>query len=162
MGDWNRTTRKMVIEEIQSEYMNAIQEHNAAYNLKLDLSNYLICIETISIKKKKKLFGGGLPNQTIQVQILTPQWLVMAVKSDESNSVGVLSVQLRDTVAKDYKDDPGYQLIPDTGVLITGLFTGKVGMHGNSDVSTFLALGEEPAAREFKEILFQSIADAKQ
>ena len=59
MGDWNRSTKKMIIDEIQPEYWNAIQEHNEAYNLKLDFSDYLICVQTVSSKKKKKLFGGG-------------------------------------------------------------------------------------------------------
>lgn len=161
MGDWNRSTRKMLIDEIQPEYMNSIQEHNEAYNLKLDFSDYLTCIETNSTKKKKKLFGGGMPNQVTQVSIITPKWLVIAVQGDKPGSVGVLSIQLKDAVAKDYKDDPGYKLIPDTGVYVTGLFTGRVGMHGSSDVSTFLTLGEEPAAGEFKELLFQTIANAK-
>ena len=161
MGDWNRSTRKMEVEEIQPEYWNAIQEHNETYNLKLDFSDALICVQTISSKKKKKLFGGGMPNQTIQVAIIIPRWLILAVQGDQSDSVGVLSIQLKDAVAKDYKDDPGYKLIPDTGVFVTGSFTGRVGMHGNSDISTFLALGNEPVAGEFKEKLFRTIADAK-
>ena len=161
MGEWNRSTRKMVIDEIQPEYWNAIQEHNEAYNLKLDLSDYLICIETISSKKKKKLFGGGIPNQTIQVSIIFSKWLVIVAQGDKSDSLGVLSIQLKDAIARDYKDDPGYKLIPDTGVSVTGTFTGRVGMQGSSDISSFIALGEEPAAGEFKEILFETIANAK-
>ena len=161
MGEWNRSTRKMVIDEIQPEYWIAIQEYNEAYNLKLDLSDYLICIETISSKKKKKLFGGGIPNQTIQVSIIFSKWLVIVAQGDKSDSLGVLSIQLKDAIARDYKDDPRYKLIPDTGVSVTGTFTGRVGMQGSSDISSFIALGEEPAAGEFKEILFETIANAK-
>lgn len=161
MGDWNRSTKKMIIDEIQPEYWNAIQEHNEAYNLKLDFSDYLICVQTVSSKKKKKLFGGGMPNQTIQVALITPKWLILAVRGDQPDSVGVLSIQLKDAIAKDYKNDPGYKLIPDTGVFVTGLFTGRVGIHGSSDISTFLALGDELVAGEFKEKLFQTIAETK-
>jgi hypothetical protein len=152
----------MTLDQIRPEHHGAIQEHIEAYELKLDLNDYLICIETISHKKKKKLFGGGIPNQTIQLDILTPAWLIVAAQGDKSDSVGVLSVQLKDAIAKDYKDDPSYQLIPDTGIFVTGTYTGRVGMHGSSDISSFIPLGEEPAAAEFKEILFKSIANAKQ
>lgn len=161
MGDWNRSTRKIVIDEIQPEFMKAIREHIESYNLKLDFSDYLICIETASSKKKKKLFGGGIPDQVIQVSILTPSWLVIAAQGDKPESVGVLSIQQKNAAARDYKDDPGYKIIPDTGLFVTGLFTGRVGMQGNSDISTFLALGEEPAAEEFKKILFETTANAK-
>ena len=102
-----------------------------------------------------------MPNQTIQVALITPKWLILAVRGDQPDSVGVLSIQLKDAIAKDYKNDPGYKLIPDTGVFVTGLFTGRVGIHGSSDISTFLALGDEPVAGEFKEKLFQTIAETK-
>ena len=121
----------------------------------------MICVETISSKKKKKLFGGGIPNQTIQISIITPKWLVIAAQGDTPNSPGVLSIQLRDAIAKDYKDDPGYKLLPDTGVNVTGIYTGRVGMHGNSQISSFIALGEESVAGEFNKLLFETIASAK-
>lgn len=161
MGEWNRSTSKMTPNEIRSEYWNAIQKHIEAFDLTLDLSDYLMCIETISIKKKKKLFGGGIPSQTIQISIITPKWLVLAAQGDTPDSPGVISIQLKDAIAKDYKDDPGYKLIPDTGVNVTGIFTGMVGMHGSSQVSSFIALGEEPVAGEFKSILFETIANTK-
>jgi len=88
-------------------------------------------------------------------------WLVLAAQGDKPDSPGVLSVQLKDAIAKDYKDDPGYKLIPDTGVNVTGLFTGRVGMHGSSHITSFIAFGEEPAAGEFNELLFETIANAK-
>jgi hypothetical protein len=161
MGEWNRSTRKMTLEEIPREHWNAFLEHIEAYNLKVDMTDYLICIETRSSKKKKKLFGGGIPNQTTQVAVITPDWLLIGVEGDKPDSLGVLSVPLKDATAKDYKDDPGYKLIPDTGVFVTGMYTGRVGMHGSSDISSFIALGEEPAAGEFAEVLFKSISNAK-
>ena len=161
MGEWNRSTSKLTLDQIRPEHRSAIQEHVDAYELKLDLDDYLICIETISRKKKKKLFGWGIPNQTIQLVVLTPTWLIVAAQSEKPNSVGVLSIQLKDAIAKDYKDDPSYQLVPDSGIFVTGTYTGRVGMHGSSDISSFIPLGDEPAAAEFKEILFKSITNAK-
>ena len=161
MGEWNRSTSKLTLDEIRPELRSAIQEHIEAYELKLDLNDYLMCIETVSRKKKKKLFGGGIPNQTIQLALLTPTWLILGAQGDKSNSFGVLSIQLKDAIAKDYKDDPSYQLVPDTGIFVTGIYTGKVGMHGNAQITSLLVLGEEPAAGEFKEIIFKTIANAK-
>ena len=162
MGEWNRSTTKVTLDKIRSEQMGVIQEHIEAYDLGSILDDYLICIETISRVKKKKLFGGGIPNQTIQVAIITPRWLVMGTQGDKPDSTGVLSIQLKDAIAKDYKDDPGYKLIPDTGVTVTGAYTGSVGMHGSSFISSFIALGEEPVAGEFVEMLFGSIQKAKE
>ena len=161
MGEWNRSTRKMTLAEIPPEHWDAIQKHIETFDLKTDLSNNSMCIETISSKKKKKLFSGGIPNQTIQIAIITPKWLIVGSQGDKPDSLGVLSIQLKDAIAKDYKDDPGYKLIPDTGVNVTGIYTGRVGMHGSSQISSFIALGEEPVAGEFKEILFKTIANAK-
>ena len=153
--------KQRTLDEIQPEYRNAIKEHFETHNLKTDLSNYLICTKTISSKKKKKLFGGGIPDQTIQISIITPEWLVIAAQGDTPDSIGILSIQLKDAIAKDYKDDPGYKLIPDTGVNVTGIYTGRVGMHGSSQITSFIALGEEPVAGEFKKILFEAIANAR-
>ena len=161
MGEWNRSTSKMTLDEIQPEHWNAIQEHFESYNLKIDLNDYLICIKTISSKKKKKLFGGGIPDQTIQVSIITPTWLVIVSQGDTPDSIGILSIELKDALAKDYKDDLGYKLLPDTGVNVTGIYTGRVGMHGSSQISSFIALGEESVAGEFKKLLFETIASAK-
>ena len=162
MGDWNRSTSKKTLDQIQPAHWRAIQEHLESYNLKLDLEDYLMCIETISHKKKWKLFGYGMPKQTIQFVILTPKWLFLSVEGDKPDSVGVLSIQLKDAVAEDYKDSPSYKLVQDNAINLTGIYTGRVGMHGNARISSMLVLGEEPAAAEFKEILFKSIADAKQ
>lgn len=161
MGEWNRSTSEISLTGIRPEFWNAIQEHFEAYDLEPDLNNNLMCVETISIKKKKKLFGGGIPNQTIQISILTPQWLVIAAQGDKPDSLGVLSIQIKDAVAKDYKDDPGYKLIPDTGINVTGIYTGRVGMHGSSQITSFIALGEEPVASEFTDKLLQTIRNAK-
>jgi len=57
MGDWDRSTKLVLLEQIRPEQMQAIKEHIDAYDLKNVLEDYLIGIETSSIKKKKKLFG---------------------------------------------------------------------------------------------------------
>jgi hypothetical protein len=57
MGEWNRSTTILALEKIQPELRKAIQRHIEANDLGSILDDYLICIETISNKKKKKLYG---------------------------------------------------------------------------------------------------------
>jgi hypothetical protein len=163
MRNWNRSTIKSSLDQIPPEIWGAIQEHLETYNIKSVFDDYLICIQTESQVKKKKLFGGGIaPNKTLQVVIVTPRWLVIGSTSDKSKSAGALSIQLKDSIVKDYKENPGYQLIQDVGVDVTGAFTGIVGMHGNAYTSHFIGLGEEPVASEFKNLLFELTQKARE
>jgi len=162
MGDWDRSTKLVLLEQIRPAHTQAIHEHIDAYDLKNVLEDYLIGIETSSIKKNKKLFGGGIPDQTTQIAIVTPKWLVIGAQGANPGSFGVLTIQLKEAIVKDYKDEPGYRLIPDEGVNVTGPFTARVGFEHNSYITNFIGLGSEPAAKEFKEILFEAIKKAKE
>lgn len=160
MSDWERSTKKLLIEHLPPEYKQAIQEHIDFFNLKGVFEQYLICIETKSVKKKKKLFGGGLASEMDQFAILSPAWIVIAAQGSKPGTIGVLSVQTKDAHAVDYKDDPSYKLIQDSGVNVTGPYTGLVGLHTN--ISTyFIGLGPEPAAEQFKQCLLETIEKAR-
>lgn len=161
MGEWDRSTKMVLLAQIHPGQMLAIQKHIEAYDLKNVLDDYLMCIESIALKKKKKLFGGGIPDQTTQIAIVTPRWLVIGAQGENPASFGVLTIQLKDVIVKDYKDEPGYRLIPDEGINVTGPFTARVGLEHNAYITSFIGLGAEPAAREFKEILFEAIMKAK-
>ena len=161
MTDWERSTKMVLLEQIRPEHMQAIQGHIESYDLKNVLDHYLICIESTAIKKKKKLFGGGNPDQRTQIAVVTPQWLVIGAQGENIGSFGVLTIQLKDAIAKDYKDEPGYRLIPDEGVNVTGPFTGRIGFEHNAYITSFIGLGAEPAAKEFKETLFEAITKAQ-
>jgi len=167
MGDWDRSTRKLALEDIRPEIAGAIQEHITFYNLGPILDDALIRIETVSDKKKRGLFRRGLfdlmfrEKQRIEVAIVTPRWLVLVTRGEKPDSVAALSVPLEDATVTDHADHPAYQRLPDTGLHVTGAFTGRVGMHGSQRVSVFIGLGEEAAAREFKEILFQAIKETR-
>jgi hypothetical protein len=160
MGEWNRSTRECTLESITPELNAAIQAHIETYNLGSVLNEYQMCIETASQKKKKGLFGGSGDQSVLVVAILTPVWLVWAVRGDRSGTAA-LSARLDELVVADYATTPGYKLLPDTGIEVTGVFTGRVGMEGNQRVSMFIGLGEEPAAQEFKEALIRAIHDIK-
>ena len=161
MGEWDRSTKSLLIAQIRQEHMQAIQEHIEAYDLKNVLDDVLICIETNASKKKKKLFGGGIPDHTTQIAIVTRRWLVIGAQGENTGSFGVLTIQLKDAILKDYKDEPAYRLIPDEGVNVTGPFTGRIGFEHNAYITSFIGLGAEPAAKEFKETLFEAITKAK-
>jgi len=158
MGEWNRSTRESSLESLRPEIVGAINQHIELYNLGPILNDYLICVETRSTKKKKGLFSGGDGRPIIVTAITTPRWLVWVV---EEKGVTALSVRLQDMVAVDYKDTPGYKLIPDSGIDITGTITGRIGVDDNQRTSSFIGLGEEPAAIKFKETLLRSVREAK-
>lgn len=162
MKEWNRSTKKLPLESVSQEMRSTIEEHLEFYNLGPILDDYTICIETASSKRKKGLFGGGplgakIPKHVVQVSIVTPLWLVICAQSEKQDSTAALSVPLKDAVVEDYQETPDHDLIPDCGVYVTGAFTGRVGMQGNQRIRYFIGLGEEAAAGEFKERLFQAI-----
>jgi hypothetical protein len=64
---------------------------------------------------------------------------------------------LKDAVFEDYADSPAYRLLPDNGLHVTGNFTGLVGKHGSQRVTSFITLGEGRPAKDFKDILNQTI-----
>ena len=154
MGDWNRTTKELLLEDLSPQMQQAVQDHQKTYNLGPILNDYTMCIETTHEKRKKGLFGGG--SRRVECTIITPSWLVLLVQSENKAEATALSVPLKDALVTDYADGPGYRLIPDTGLDITGAFTGRVGMEGSQRISLFIGLGEEPAAQKFKEAVFQA------
>jgi hypothetical protein len=78
--------------------------------------------------------------------------LVLSVK-DKDPGAAVLSVQLTDMAVSDCAASPGYKLIPDCGLKVSGAFTGRVGMHGSQRITKYVVLGTEPAARNFRDAL---------
>jgi hypothetical protein len=135
-----------------------MQKHIALNNLGPILKDELIAVETTSTKKKKGLFGGGAET-VVNTAIVTPRWLVTAI--EQKSGISVWSAQLRDLTVMDYAASPAYQLIPDAGVQVTGIFTGVTSSEGSSAISVFIGLGAEPVAGQFKEILIRGAQAAK-
>lgn len=161
MGDWNRTTRTITMDQIRPEMAQAIQTHLESFNLGPILTDALIYSETVSTKKKKGLFGGGGDQQVINMDIVTPHWLMLVTRGDKASTAVAHTIQLKDSLISDYKDDPSYKLIQDVGLNITGIFTGIIGVNNEPRVSMFIPLGEEPAANEFKTILFEQFKKSR-
>lgn len=155
MGEWNRSTKEFDISLLRPEVRTAIQNHSASFNLGNILDNVQICIETTSEKKKKGLFGGG-EKPVFTCVLVTLDWLIIYVCQNDSDGA-VSSAPMGDLVAEDYANSPMYKLMPDSGVHITGAFTGRIGQLGSLRTSQFIGLGEEPAAIQFKAVLFEEV-----
>lgn len=155
MGDYNRSTFECSLQELDAEMTVAINKHIEQYNLGDILSDYLICIETRNEKIKKGLFAGPGPKLMHSGIVLTPKWLLEAMKADNA-PVHVHSIRLADMVVTDYEKSPFYVRIPDNGVEMTGMFTDT-----RERVSSFIGLGKDSAGEKFKEIIIKAVQDAK-
>jgi hypothetical protein len=160
MGDYVRNTRELRFESLPREIQAVMQRHLDEFNLGPILDDYEMCIETVSVKKKKGLFKGPGDQKVTSTAILTPTWLVYAVVGD-SGIASAMSVKLEEATVEDCALSPFYAKLPDRGYHVTGNFTGQVGMHGNQRVSIFLGLGEERAAALFGEALAEAIAKTR-
>jgi len=157
--DWNRTTRETELEGFPPEMSGAIREHIAQYNLGEILSDSLMAIETRSDRAKNGLFGKA--ETVITDVVLTPRWLVWAIK-DGKGEVTAFSARLADIVVTDFAKSKMAQLVPDTGLEVTGEFTGLAhGLPSEQRGTIFIGLGEGPVAQKFQEALVRAVQDAK-
>jgi len=153
MAEWNRSTRGFPPEALPPDLLAALQAHIEYFNLGAILEEAQQCIETTSVKKK-----GG--TRAVVTAVLTPRWLAWVIR-DDKGGLSALSVPLDQATVTDYAATPSYRLIPDEGVVVDGMLTGMVGLQGNARTVHILMLGEEPAARRFKQSLFEAVQALK-
>jgi hypothetical protein len=159
MGDWNRTSKECTLESFRAENIIEIKKHLDTYNLGPILDNSLMCVETVSDKKKKGLFGGGDSRVVVSI-VLTPRWLVWAVSGDKTGT-GVLSAQLRDASITDYASSEFYKMVPDNGIQVTAAFTGTLAGSTAERGTMFIPLGDESVAQRFKEMVIKAAQESK-
>lgn len=159
MQDWNRSTHESSLENFSSQVTTAIHQHLVEYQLGQILSNVLICLETKSEKVKKGLFGGT--GMILTDLILTPAWLLWAMV-EVGESIRVISARLADIVVVDYSKSSMAKLIPDTGIDVTGEFTG-VTRWNPSELrgSIFMGVENNSAGIKFLDMLIKSVEEAK-
>jgi hypothetical protein len=153
MGDYLRTTRESALGNLDPVLVAGIRAHIEKYQLGDVASSALMCCETTSTKQKKGLFGGKAEIVLTDV-ILTPQWLIWAMRKD-NESPSVLSARLRDIQVQDYEKSEMSKLMQDTGLNISGLRMDAVDLG-----SAFIGLGSEPAAQKFRTLLKETLAKA--
>jgi hypothetical protein len=151
MGDYLRTTRESALSNLDPVLVAGIRAHIEKYQLGDVASSALMCCETTSTKQKKGLFGGKAEIVLTDV-ILTPQWLIWAMRKD-NESPSVLSARLRDIQVQDYEKSEMSKLMQDTGLNISGLRMDAVDLG-----SAFIGLGSEPAAQKFRTLLKETVS----
>lgn len=155
MGDYNRSTKELAIDNLPSEAKAAIEKHLEQFNLGPLLKDAYFCIETRSEKIKKGIFSGPLPKLMISIAILAPRWLIQVLQSD-SQPAYANSVQLRDLAISDYGKNPMYSKLPDNGLEVTGMYTSSI-----ESGTRFIGLGKEEAGEKFKSMLIDAVQKAK-
>lgn len=155
MGDYNRSTKEILFEQISPDVMQTINKYIEMHNLGDILANVSLCIISTSEKLKKGLFSGAGPKLLVETVILTDSWLILADRVDQ-NAIFIKSMQLKDIVVEDYEKSLFYARIPDTGMNITGMFT-----DASEKGTIFLPLGKDVAGEKFKEALIKSVQDIK-
>jgi len=154
MSDYTRTTRECSnLAGLTPMLAAAIQKYVEKYGPENLEQSILICCETASTKKKKGLFSGKA--EVILTGILVmPRWLIWA-SGKEGETPGVLAARLSEVRVQDYEKSDFHKMLPDCGLNIDNLNTGTL-----ERGSSFIGLGEEPAAQKFRAVLREALQKA--
>lgn len=153
MSDWKRTTKELGFENLRPELLQAINGHIEKYNLGEILSDALMCVQTDSEKIKKGLFGGA--EVVYAGAVVTPRWLVWATSGTKTQT-SASSAQLNDVTIQDYAESSFANMIPDSGLNVSGRFT-----DASDNGLIFIGLDDNAAGAKFKEIALQTAQEAK-
>ena len=154
MGDWNRSSREIQPEKMHPEIAAAIQAHVETYELGSILEDVVMCIETRSERKASRLLGIGGEQWMLSTVLVTSAWLIIAGMGEKQGAFAN-SVQRGKAQVADYAEGYAYRLVPDRGLVVTGAFTGRVGLDGSEHTSIFIPLGEGPLTGRFMALLIQ-------
>ena len=153
MSDWKRITKEVHFENLPPEMVAAMNAHIQQYNLGPILADALMGIQTDSEKEQKGLFGGS---ETVRMGVvLTPRWLVWAVRGTKTEAA-VLSAQLINVTVQDYAQTPFAKMVPDSGIQVSGMFTDT-----SESATAFIGLEEGAAGNKFRELIIKAVQDAK-
>ena len=148
-----RRTRTCTVETLDEGLKAAIRAHGTKYGLADIESDILMCCETISVHKKKGLFGGI--KTTLSAVYVTPKWLVW-VDSNERSDAGAGTAQLKHIDVRDYQTTASYSITPDQGLNVTGRYTDK-----NRTGITFIMLDSEEDGQRFRRVLKEALLVSK-
>jgi hypothetical protein len=152
MSTWKRTTRKLDLLDIQIDRQRPFYKHISVNNLGSILNNIIMSVETES----ERTGGAGLGDTTVTSNVLlTPAWLMWVTRGDKTPPTAN-SARLETLQVKDYADSPDYAANPDSGLEISGIFTGKT-----ETASVLIGLGDQEDARAFKAAVFKALENLK-
>lgn len=160
MGEWHRLTREIMATALSPEMATALQDHITQFGIRIPLDECVMCVETVSEKKRGLLGRRGRKRTTLDA-LITPEWFVIIVGEGDSVVAATMTVRLNEATVTDFKDSPLFQKIPDNGLHVSGLFTGRVGMQGSASTESFVPLGDGPVADRFKRTLAAAVQTAK-
>lgn len=153
MTENNRVTQECAIADLDKVLKDAIYAHLAEYKISEIESSIQMCCQTVSIQKKKSVFGGS--EKAIQAAVLTEDRLIWAEKiSGKSVSAG--SALLKQIDMRDYEKTTMFAAIADSGVDITGRYA-----NARQTGQLFIALDAGPAGKKFRELLREAIKNSK-
>ena len=154
MSVYTRSTRECTFGDMRPELAVAIRKHIDTYKLGEIESSILICCETTSTCQKTGLFANG-DETTISGMFVTKQSLVWTNGNGKGKPV-VTSAMLRNIAAHDFENTDMYKVKPDSGMNITGRYTG-----GTKQGQSFIGLGSDPAGEKFRQVLQHAIQKAQ-
>ncbi len=105
--------------------------------------------ETASTALKRGITARllGAASQQLCGMLLTPQWLIWALKQGD-DAPFVIGVKLAEVEVRDYRSEPEAAVVPDDGVQVFG-FIGYSSQRG----TVLLGLGDDADGHAFKEKL---------
>ena len=125
-----------------------------------------MCIQTDSEKTKKGIVwrDRNSPNDCCHYTALDRMVCrsantcagTAARRSAGETKPAVLSAQLIHVTVQDYAQTPFVKMVPDSGIQVSGLFTGA-----GESASAFIGLDEGTAGQKFRDIVIKAAADAK-
>jgi hypothetical protein len=154
MSDIRRTTRECSVSQLNPRLLQAFRDYFRAHQLGDPESESLLCCETVTERGSRgslAVWLDGNPDASDQLGlILTERWLIWARHGDRSGTI-TAGIKLTEMRARTYDS----RLTKESGLQITGNVADAKGRaQGN------LALGPEPAARNFCERVLAAINTA--
>jgi hypothetical protein len=157
MREYKHTTRECRFEELKPEMVTAIREFcqkNSLLPMGLD-TQVLVCIETVSEQVKIGFMDrlSGLSEKIYTTgALVTPEFIIW-VTSGPKRKTSVLAARLVEVEIT--KLD--YTGVRDSGLDLFGLMIG-----GKERITTYIALGNDPAAQKFERVFRAALDKAYQ
>ncbi len=148
-----RTTEAVPVASIAPEVLAALDRHRELHGLDEDpRATARACVRTRFETTAKRWWGGTRVETGTTCAILTATH-VFAVACVGDAPPSVLAFRVRDLEVRDYESTPGFRLVEDAGLELTGFSPGAA-----KRSTYFVGLGPEPEAQAFRDAVRAAIA----
>jgi hypothetical protein len=143
-AEWSRESAVRTVDALDPVLAAALRAHVEKHALGDVLDHALLCCETVSRGRRRRWFGLTHEDRTtLSAVVLTPGWLVVAVRAPDG-ATSVVRARASEIEVRDYV--PG--LVEDHGIDVYGV----PGPDGHRS-SLFVGLGRGEAAERLREQL---------